>query len=56
MTGTLSRRPYSWDVVDRMLLEGDLARERIAHFDPLPVLGRLLQRPGRIPAAIKLLR
>ncbi len=56
MTGTLGRRPYSWDVVDRLLLEDGLARERIAHFDPLPVLGQLLRRPGRIPAALKLLR
>lgn len=56
MTGTLGRRPYSWDVVDRMLLEGGLARERIAHFDPLPVIGQLLRRPERIPAALRLLR
>ena len=53
MTGTLGRRPYSWDVVDRLLLEEDgLARERIAHFDPLPVLAQMLRRPGRIPAAL----
>ena len=56
MTATLGRRPYSWDVVDRILLEDGLARERIAHFDPLPALAQLLRRPGRIPAALKLLR
>ncbi len=56
MTGTLGRRPYSWDVVDRILLTDGLARERIAHFDPLPVLAQLLRSPGRIPAALKLLR
>jgi hypothetical protein len=56
MTGTLGRRPYSWDGVDRILLRDGLARERIAHFDPLPVLAQLLRRPERIPAAINLLR
>jgi hypothetical protein len=56
MTGTLGRRPHSWDVVDRIVLREGLARERVAHFDPLPVLAQLLRRPGRIPAALKLLR
>ena len=56
MTGTLGRRPYSWDVVDTIVLRDGLARERIAHFDPLPVLAQLLRRPERIPAAVRLLR
>ena len=56
MTGTFGRRPYSWDVVDRIVLRDGLARERIAHIDPLPVLAQMLRRPGRIPAALKLLR
>ena len=56
MTGTFGRRPYSWDVVDRILLRDGLARERIAHFHPLPVLAQMLRRPARIPAALKLLR
>ncbi len=56
MQGTLGRRPYRWEVVDRILLREGLARERIAHFDPLPVLAQLLRRPERIPAALRLLR
>ena len=56
MQGTLGRRPYGWEVVDRILLREGLARERIAHFDPLPVLAQLLRRPERIPAALRLLR
>jgi hypothetical protein len=56
MTGTFGRRPYSWDVIDRVLLEDGLVRERIAHFDPLPVLAQLLRRPQRVPAAVRLLR
>jgi SnoaL-like domain len=56
MTGTLGRRPYSWDVIDRLILEDGLARERIAHFDPFPVMAQLLRSPRRIPAALRLLR
>jgi SnoaL-like domain len=56
MQGTLGRRPYRWAVVDRLLLREGLAKERIAYFDPLPVLAQLLRRPERIPAALKLLR
>jgi hypothetical protein len=56
MTGTFGRRPYSWDVMDRILLRDGLARERIAHFDPLPLLAQMLRRPQRLPAALKLLR
>jgi len=56
MTGTFGRRPLSWEVVDRILLRDGLARERIAHFDPLPVLAQMLRRPGRIPGGLRLLR
>jgi len=56
MQGTLGRRPHGWEVVDRIVLREGLARERIAYFDPLPVLAQLLRRPRRWPAALRLLR
>ena len=35
-----------WDAVDRFRLEGGLVRERVAHFDALPLVATILARPA----------
>ena len=43
--GTLAGRRVEWTFVDRIRLEDGLVTERIAYFDPLPVMGQILRRP-----------
>jgi hypothetical protein len=56
LTGTLARRPFSWTVADRILLEDGLVRERISYFDPLPLLFESLKAPRTWPGFVRLLR
>jgi ketosteroid isomerase-like protein len=52
--GTLARRPYEWTLVDRIVLEDGLVKERVSYFDPLPVTLESLKAPQKLPAALRL--
>jgi hypothetical protein len=54
LRGTLARRPYEWTLVDRIVLEDGLVKERISYFDPLPVTLESLKAPRKLPAALRL--
>jgi hypothetical protein len=56
--GTVGRRPVEWISSDHIRLEDGLVRERIAYFDPLPLVGAVLRSPGVWPrfAALQLRR
>ncbi len=43
---TIGSRPFRWKLVDRFILEGGLAIERVSFFDPLPLLAAVLTRPS----------
>ena len=45
LTGTLAGKPLSWDLTDRITLRDGRVVERIAYFDPLPLLLAVLTRP-----------
>jgi hypothetical protein len=56
--GTLGRRRVEWISSDHITLEGGLVRERVAYFDPLPLVGAVLRSPSVWPrfAALQLRR
>jgi len=56
LRATVGGRPISWDCTDRILLEDGLVMERVAYFDPLPLIGQVLRRPSSWPAFIRALR
>lgn len=43
--GTLGGRPVEWTSSDHIRLTDGRLRERIAHFDPLPLVAAMLTRP-----------
>jgi ketosteroid isomerase-like protein len=45
LRGHLGRRPVEWTVVDRIILEDGLIRERRSYFDPAPLLKAVALRP-----------
>jgi hypothetical protein len=45
LSGTLGGKPIAWPCVDRIVMRGDLACERRAHFDPTPLLQAVITRP-----------
>ena len=45
LTGTLSGLPVAWTTVDRITLRDGLLAERVANFDPLPLIWALVRRP-----------
>lgn len=45
LRGTLGGKPLHWQVVDRIILEDGLIRERRSYFDSLPLLTSLALRP-----------
>jgi hypothetical protein len=45
LAGTLGGKALSWDLTDRMTLRDGRVVERIAYFDPLPLLLAVLTRP-----------
>ena len=45
----LAGRPLSWRGVDRITLRDGLATERVAYFDPTPLLGAVAGRPRAWP-------
>ena len=50
---TFGGKPISWDAVDRFRLERGLVRERVAHFDALPLVVTILTRPTGWPHALR---
>jgi ketosteroid isomerase-like protein len=53
LRGHLGGRPLEWTVVDRIILEDGLIRERRSYFDPTPLLKAVALRPR---ASLPLLR
>jgi len=45
MGGTFGGRRLEWVTADRIRLQDGLVRERIAYFDPLPLIGAIVTRP-----------
>ena len=50
MHGTLGGKPIQWVVLDRILLEDGRVRQRIAYFNPLPLILAVITRPRSWPA------
>lgn len=53
ISGTLGGHPVAWDTVDRIRLEDGKARQRIAYFDPLPILPTIVRHPKALTAWFK---
>ena len=51
--GTLGGGPVEWISSDHIRLEDGLVRERVAHFDPLPMVAALLRRPRAWPVYLR---
>lgn len=49
MFGTLGGKPLEWVVLDRIRLEDGKVRQRIAYFDPLPLVRAVVTRPRAWP-------
>ena len=45
MFGTLGGKPIEWVVLDRIVLEEGRVRQRIAYFNPLPLVLAVITRP-----------
>jgi ketosteroid isomerase-like protein len=45
LAGTLGGKPFSWDLTDRITLRDGRVVERIAYFDPLPLVLAVVTRP-----------
>jgi len=50
MIGTLGGKPIEWVVLDRIVLEEGRVRQRIAYFNPLPLVLAVITRPRAWPA------
>ena len=46
LSGTYAGERISWAAVDRILLRGDFACERVSYFDPTPIVRALLRHPS----------
>jgi len=57
LRGHLGRRPLEWTVVDRIILEDGLIRERRSYFDPAPLLKAVALHPrAALPLMLSLFR
>ncbi|MCW2565346.1 MAG: SnoaL-like protein [Mycobacterium sp.] len=57
LRGHLGSRPVEWTVVDRIILEDGLIRERRSYFDPAPLLRAVALRPrASLPLLLSLFR
>jgi hypothetical protein len=57
LRGHLGSRPVEWTVVDRIILEDGLIRERRSYFDPTPLLKAVALRPrASLPLVLSLFR
>jgi len=53
MGGTFGGRELEWVTADRIRLEDGKVRERVAYFDPLPLIGAIATRPSGLAAWIR---
>lgn len=51
--GTIGRRSVEWIAVDRITLDGDKVRRRVAHFDPIPLILPIAMSPRTLLAVIR---
>jgi ketosteroid isomerase-like protein len=57
LRGSLGGRPLEWTVVDRIVLEDGLIRERRSYFDSLPLLKPMAMRPqATLPLLVNLVK
>jgi hypothetical protein len=57
LRGHLGRKPVEWTVVDRIILEDGLIRQRQSYFDPSPLLKAVALRPrASLPLLLGLFR
>jgi ketosteroid isomerase-like protein len=57
LRGHLGGRPVEWTVVDRIILEDGMIRERRSYFDPAPLLRAVALRPrASLPLLLNVLR
>jgi ketosteroid isomerase-like protein len=57
LRGHLGGRPVEWTVVDRIILEDGLIRERQSYFDPTPLLKAVALRPrASLPLLLSVFR
>jgi limonene-1,2-epoxide hydrolase len=54
LSGTLGRRRIEWITSDHIRLEDGLVKERVAHFDPTPLVTGLVRTPSAWPRAARL--
>jgi ketosteroid isomerase-like protein len=53
MRGTLGGEPVEWVTLDRIHLEDGKVRQRIAYFDPLPLIRAIVVRPRALGAWLR---
>jgi hypothetical protein len=53
MSGTLGGHPVEWVTVDRIRLEDGRVRQRIAYFNPLPLVRTIALRPRALQAWLR---
>ena len=53
LSGTLGGRRVEWITSDHIRLEDGLVRERVAHFDPTPLVGAVLRSPRLWPRFVR---
>ena len=57
LRGHLGGRPVEWTVVDRIILENGMIRERRSYFDPGPLLKAIALRPrASLPLLLSVVR
>jgi hypothetical protein len=57
LRGHLGGKPVEWTVVDRIILEDSLIRERRSYFDPTPLLKAVALRPrASLPLLLSVFR
>ena len=54
LAGTLGGKAIRWDLVDRITLRDGRVAERIAYFDPLPLLLAVLTRPRALATVLRM--
>ena len=54
LRATVARRPFEWSLVDRIVLEDGLVRERVTYQDPRPLALEALKAPRKWPAFVRL--
>ena len=54
LCGTLGTRPVEWVTSDHIRLEDGLVRERVAHFDPTPLVVATLRSPRLWPRFLRM--